>query len=77
MPKKKKYKKSGRLKSNFQKDFKDIEIRVDKQIDKEFKEVEGWIIQRRKFLIKLAWVAGFITLLLAVSHFYLRIKGMG
>lgn len=58
-------------------ELEDIEARVDRQINKEFKEVEGWMLQRRKFLIKLAWVLGFITLLLIVSRVYLRTKGMG
>lgn len=66
-----------KLKSNFKKDLEDIEIRIDKQIDKEFKEVEAWMVQRKKFLIKLAWVLGLITVLLVVSHIYLRIHGVG
>jgi len=69
--------KSRKLKSNFKKDLEDIEIRVDKQINKEFKEVESWMVQRKKFLIKLAWVLGFITILLIFSHIYLRIQGVG
>lgn len=66
-----------KLKSNFKRDLEDIEIRVDKQIDKEFKEVEAWMVQRKKFLVKLAWVLGFITVLLVASHIYLRINGVG
>ncbi|MDP3026881.1 MAG: hypothetical protein Q8N63_04180 [Nanoarchaeota archaeon] len=61
----------------FGRELEDIEVRVDKQINKEFKEVEGWMLQRKKFLIKLAWVLGFITILLVVSHVYLRTRGMG
>jgi len=66
-----------KLKSNFKRELEDIEIRVDKQIAKEFKEVEAWMVQRKKFLVKLAWVLGFITVLLVVSHIYLRIRGVG
>ena len=66
-----------KLKSGFKRDLEDIEIRVDKQINKEFKEVEAWMVQRKKFLIKLAWVLGLISVLLIVSHVYLRTKGMG
>lgn len=75
----KKKSKKNNLKGNkpLGRKLEDIEIRVDKQIDKEFKEVEAWMIQRKKFLIKLAWVLGFITILLIVSHVYLRTKGMG
>lgn len=66
-----------KFKSNFKRDLEDIEKKVDKQINKEFKEIEAWMIQRRKFLIKLAWVLGFITVLLIVSHIYLRTRGLG
>ena len=76
-----KKKKSGEQKvkerTNFGRELEDIEIRVDKQINKEFKEVEAWMVQRKKFLIKLAWVLGFITVLLVVSHIYLRTRGIG
>ncbi len=66
-----------KLKSDFKRELEDIEIRVDKQIEKEFKEVEAWMVQRKKFLIKLGWVLGLITVLLILSHIYLRIKGVG
>ena len=46
-------------------------------IEKEIEEVEDWIIARKKFLIKLGWVAGFITILLIISHLYLRVKAFG
>jgi len=75
--KKKSKKNHFRWHKTFGRELEDIEVRFDKQINKEFKEVEGWMLQRRKFLIKLAWVLGFITILLVVSHIYLRTRGMG
>ena len=50
---------------------------LQKQIEKEAEEVERWIIERKKFLKKLAWVVGIITFLLIISHFYLRVNGVG
>ena len=47
------------------------------EIEKDVRDVEKWMIERRRFLIKLAWVLGFVTVLLIVSHFYLRVPGVG
>ena len=72
--------KKHKSKPNFRKNIKKFERQIDKlddefdiskNIEKEEKEVERWMIQRRKFLIKLGWVAGLIIVLLLVSHFYL------
>jgi len=46
-------------------------------IEKEIEDVEGWIIERKKFLIKLGWVAGIIIILLTLSYLYLNVKGFG
>ena len=46
-------------------------------IEKEIQDVENWVHGRRKFLIKLGWVAGLIIVLLIVSRLYLRVKGFG
>ncbi len=46
-------------------------------IEKEVEEIEQWIIERRKFLIKLGWIAGVIIVLLVISNLYLRTKGFG
>ena len=51
--------------------------KFEKKVDREFEEVEQWIVERKKFLIKLGWVAGIIIVLLVVSHLYLRTKGFG
>ncbi|MDD5191983.1 MAG: hypothetical protein PHH54_06795 [Candidatus Nanoarchaeia archaeon] len=69
--------KSRKSKPSFKKELKGIEKSFEKQIDKDVKEAEKWMIQRRKFLIKLAWVLGGITVLLILSHMYLRIAGVG
>lgn len=50
---------------------------IEQEIKHELKEVEDWIIEKRKFLIKLAWVVGFILALLIISHIYLRVAGAG
>ena len=50
---------------------------LQKQLEKEAEEVERWIIERKNFLKKLGWVMIIVTLLLIVSHFYLRVKGVG
>lgn len=74
MPKKHKSKSSFRKnikKLERQADRLDDEFDISKNLEKEEKEVEKWMIQRRKFLIKLGWVAGLIIVLLLVSHFYL------
>jgi len=47
------------------------------EIIEEFAEVEEWIVERKKFLIKLAWVVGFITILLIISNFFLKVRGFG
>ena len=49
----------------------------EKEINKEVKEIEDWMKERKKFLVKLGWVAGFVIVLLIVSHYYLRVKGFG
>lgn len=50
---------------------------LEQEIKQDIKEVEEWIIERKKFLIKLAWVIGFIAVLLIISHIYLRVAGAG
>jgi hypothetical protein len=47
---------------------KDIE-KIEKQFVEEIKGVEMWMVQRRKFIIKLIWVLGFIGLLLILLKF--------
>jgi len=46
---------------------KDIK-KIEKEIDKEVKEVEDWIYQRRKFFIKLGWVILLVLALFGISY---------
>jgi hypothetical protein len=46
--------------------------RFEKELDKEFKEVEDWVIERRRFFIKLGWTILLILVLLLISHLFLR-----
>jgi len=50
---------------------------IEKNIERDIKHAEKWAHQRRKFFIKLSYVVGFIVFLLIISHFYLRISGVG
>ena len=47
---------------------KDIK-ETEKQIIQEIKYAEKWMIERKKFLIKLFWVLGFIVVLLILLNF--------
>jgi len=49
----------------------------EKKLEQEIQEVEQWIIERKKFFKKLAWLVGMIAVLLIVSHIYLRVQGVG
>ena len=49
----------------------------EKGLEKEIHEVEAWVKQRKKFFIKLAWIFGFIFVLLIVSNLYLKQLGVG
>jgi len=46
-------------------------------IQEEIQEIEKWIIERKKFFIKLAWTVGFILALIILSNIYLKTKGVG
>lgn len=66
--------------SDFEKRFRNFNNGVDKvekEIDREVRDVEKWIIERRKFLIKLGWTILLIIALLVFSHFFLRVEGIG
>lgn len=51
--------------------------RLEETLKYDIKKTEQWIIEQRKFLIKLAWMLGLMILLLIISHFFLRIQGAG
>ena len=84
MPKKRVIKKSSKTISKTpvtsiktSKKPKKQESNFEKKLEQEIQEVEQWIIERKKFFKKLAWIIGIITVLLIVSHFYLRVNGIG
>lgn len=47
-----------------------------KKLEREIHDVEKWVQERKKFLIKLAWTVFFITLLIIISNVYLRVSGI-
>lgn len=73
MAKKKGFKKRGRDEvDKFEKRVKKFGKEVedfDDEIDREVKEVEEWILQRRKFFIKLAIVVGAVIVLMLILKF--------
>ncbi len=65
---------------SIKKEIKDIEKdikKIEKGIKGEIKYAEKWMYERKKFLVKLAWVLGIITVLLIASNFYMRVRGFG
>jgi len=56
-----------------EKQIKNIETNIKEDIN----GIEKWIIERRRFLIKLGIVAGMIAILLILSRLYLRTTGYG
>ena len=56
--------------SNIQKRVQKFEREMIKDVD----DAQKWIYARKKFFIKLAWVIGFVVLLLILSHLFLRVK---
>ncbi len=69
-------------KTNLEKNFEKVIAKskgktidnLEKSLKQEAKEVERWAGERKKFLIKLAWVVGLVTILLILSHFFLRVQ---
>jgi len=66
MVKKKSVKKTRKRSSKF-----------NSELRREVQDVERWILERKKFFKKLAWVVGLIAALLIISNLYLRVKGAG
>tara|TARA_Y100000034_G_scaffold126855_1_gene178741 strand:- start:855 stop:1037 length:183 start_codon:yes stop_codon:yes gene_type:complete len=50
---------------------------IEKGMKKEIRQVETWMYERRKFFIKLGFIAIVVGTLLIFSHFYLRASGVG
>jgi hypothetical protein len=49
----------------------------EKELKSELRFAERWMVERRKFFIKLGWTVGVIALLLILSNIYLRVRGLG
>ena len=80
MPRKKSVKVKSKKKVSRSKSKKSslkVQTGFEKQLEQEFKDVEKWVLARKKFFKKLGWLVGLIALLLIVSHLYLRVKGVG
>jgi len=58
---------------SFKKELKGVE----KDLQKEVKQIETWMYERRKFFIKLGFVVVVVGTLLIFSHLYLRSVGVG
>lgn len=43
----------------------------EKESKDEIAQADKWIIERRKFFIKLAWLVGMISVLLILSHIFI------
>lgn len=52
---------------------KDI-LKLDREIDNDVEYVERWIIERRKFFIKLGWVALLVLVLFIISELFLTVR---
>ncbi len=48
-----------------------------KELNKELRDVERWVHERRKFFKKLGWVVILIVLLIIISNLYLKVRGVG
>jgi hypothetical protein len=49
-------------------------LKIDKEIDKDVVDVERWVIERRKFFIKLGGVVLFVLILFVISELFLTVK---
>ncbi len=52
-------------------------IKFKKELNKEIIDIERWVHERRKFLIKLTWIISLIVILVIISNLYLKVKGIG
>ena len=51
--------------NNFQK--------IEKELISEVEDAEKWVLERRKFLIKLLWLLILISALLVISNYFFRV----
>jgi hypothetical protein len=54
-----------------------FETDIQKNIEEEGEILEKWMIERRKFFIKLAWLFVIVAGLLIISNIYLKVNGVG
>ena len=47
--------------------------RIEKELISEVEDVEKWVLERRKFLIKLLWLLILISALLVISNYLFRV----
>ena len=66
-----------RRKIGFEKELEKDVLMLEKNIEKEVKIVEKWVIERRKFFIKLFWVILLVAALWIISSLFLKVKGVG
>ena len=48
--------------------------KTGKEIGREIKEVEQWMIERKKFFIKLSWIVFLIIFLIITSNYIFNLK---
>ena len=48
---------------------------LEREVIREIKHAEKWMIERRKFLIKLGMVIAFVLVLIVASELYLNVTG--
>ena len=46
--------------------------KLERSVEKEVREIEDWMIERKNFFVKLGWVAGILIVLIIVGHLFLR-----
>ncbi len=44
---------------------------------KESQEVEGWVLQRRKFFVRLGWLVALVVVLWIISNIFMKVPGVG
>ena len=42
--------------------------KIEKTIEKDADEIEEWVVERKKFFIKLGWIAGFILISIIIRR---------
>lgn len=72
--------KKNRGDPEFEKRFQKVNVefdRFEKSLDKEVNKTERWVIERRRFFIKLGITVLLVLILFLISHLFLRVPGTG